>query len=401
MSFGNEIKDFVAAFQVGAGAVNNARDADAKRKYMASQANYYDARSKYYSEGGAAGAKNAGPDAARAAGEAGYDARTGRVADVAGGGGGGGGGGANATRTANKDLPAYASALLDTIAGTEAPGYNAMYSPDRPRRFQGYADHPYSPARIKSGPNAGKMSDAAGRYQFLGSTWREEKERLGLKDFSPESQDLAAWDLAKRTYRDKTGQSLDDALRGADPQQLANVGKTLSGRWTSLPGGIEAGTNTNKFYKSFTANLGKYQSGAPDAAIQTADAAPEKSKAYPVAGIPGKLANPELPADDPANQIYQPGATAMDPSQMGVPDPAQIPAPKVPAPQMASRGALPIDAPTGERKPIPRPLMQDFFNKVAQNPGLRPKYLEFFKGNNYDTSALDDPEPQVAALPLD
>lgn len=164
----------------------------------------------------------------------------------------------------NTTLSPSQKALLDTIAGTESPGYNVIYGG---KRFDSYADHPRVAVPIGSGPNTGKTSSAAGRYQFLGSTWDAQAKKLGLTDFSPANQDLAAWDLAATTYAAKTGRDLNADLN--DPNARGGIGKALSGVWTSLPGGIEAGTNQNRFAQAYANNLGHYGNtavaSAPDA----------------------------------------------------------------------------------------------------------------------------------------
>ena len=139
-------------------------------------------------------------------------------------------------------------ALLAAIYGTESPDYNVMYGG---QRFDDYSQHPNRPVLIESGPNKGKYSTAAGKPQFLKSTWDELQRELELPDFSPSSQDQAAWHLADKTYRQKTGGYLEDVLASRDPQAIAGVGQALSGKWTSLPGGIEQNTNENKFVQAF------------------------------------------------------------------------------------------------------------------------------------------------------
>ncbi|WP_117195125.1 glycoside hydrolase family 24 protein [Rhizobium terrae] len=150
-------------------------------------------------------------------------------------------------------LPPYATALLETIAGPESNGnYDVIYGGSR---FRDYSDHPRQAIPIRSGPNVGKTSSAAGKYQFIGSTWDDQAKKLGLTDFSPASQDEAAWNLARETYHRKTGQDLDTVLQSDDPEAIANVGRVLNTTWTSLPGGIEAGTNTSRFVSAYNANL--------------------------------------------------------------------------------------------------------------------------------------------------
>jgi len=84
-------------------------------------------------------------------------------------------------------------AFLDAIAwaeGTDNPtnGYRMIFTgaiapslDDHPRQLMG----------------SGLVSDAAGRYQFLSTTWDEYASKLGLQDFSAESQDKAAIAILK------------------------------------------------------------------------------------------------------------------------------------------------------------------------------------------------------------
>jgi len=156
-------------------------------------------------------------------------------------------------------------ALLNTIAGTESPGYNVVYGGDT---FEGYGAHPGRDVVITSGPNKGQTSSAAGRYQFLGSTWNNIAKAYHLDDFSPENQDKGAWYLATEAYGRETGRDLNTDIKSKDPATLAGIGKALSGTWTSLPSGIEQGQNSDKFVSSFTNFLGK-ASGSQSAEADT------------------------------------------------------------------------------------------------------------------------------------
>jgi muramidase (phage lysozyme) len=178
--------------------------------------------------------------------------------------------------TSGADMAPYQKALLDTIAGTESPGYNVMYGGGR---FSDYSHHPNQAIPIRSGPNAGKTSSAAGRYQFLGSTWDAMAHKLGLTDFSPASQDKAAWALASETYRRKTGGDLAAALQSGDPRVIAGVGHALSGTWTSLPGGIEQGQGANRFVQAFNRYLGG--AGQRPTQVASLDPSAGMDKAYP------------------------------------------------------------------------------------------------------------------------
>jgi|SRR5271166_1129657 len=162
-------------------------------------------------------------------------------------------------RTFSDDILPEGRALLDTIAGTESPGYDVLYGG---RKFTDFSHHPDIPVLITSGPNKGKTTTAAGRYQFLFSTWTDQQRQLNLPDFSPQSQDKAAWHLAQTVYRKQENR---DLLSDLENGILDNVGPALHGTWTSLPGGIEQGVNANRFVTNYTRNLAKYktQPGGP------------------------------------------------------------------------------------------------------------------------------------------
>lgn len=89
-------------------------------------------------------------------------------------------------------------------------------------------------SRFPEGVGQGGESTAAGRYQFTSETWKEVSGQLGLKDFSPASQDKAAWYLAMTEYRRKTGRDLEADLREGGHSR--DVNNALRGRWPSLPG---------------------------------------------------------------------------------------------------------------------------------------------------------------------
>ena len=190
-------------------------------------------------------------------------------------------------------------ALLDTIASTEAPAYNVMYGhgwSGEDRTFSDYSRHPGRFFTITSGPNKGKKSSAAGRYQFLGSTWDRLASRYGLKDFSPRSQDLGAVALAREDYRRMTGRNLTADLASGDPAILAGVGKSLSRTWTSLPSGIEQGQGVDRFVSTFQKALGQPRDNASISARMTAAATDSGlSMASDLQDIRANLAAPDEP----------------------------------------------------------------------------------------------------------
>lgn len=85
--------------------------------------------------------------------------------------------------------------------------------------------HPNILADFTQTDGTKNKTSAAGAYQFLKSTWDEEAKELGLKDFSPRSQDLAAINRLR-----KRG-ALDDVLNGRMDVAVSKLGN----EWASLP----------------------------------------------------------------------------------------------------------------------------------------------------------------------
>lgn len=197
------------------------------------------------------------------------------------------------------DAAPYQKALLNTIAGPESGGkYNVIYGGGT---FDDFSHHPNQAVRIQTGPNAGRTSSAAGKYQFLGSTWDDQAKKLGLTDFSPVNQDKAAWNLAAETYKAKTGNDLATVLQSGDPQAIAGVGPALAGQWTSLPGGIEQGTNVNRFVATYQRALGAGATPAQATAVaqQTTQPKPvQVASLDPSAGVSSIDPYGRIPATD-------------------------------------------------------------------------------------------------------
>lgn len=121
----------------------------------------------------------------------------------------------------------YARALLDTIAHAEGADYDVQFGGGRFDTSQGWKHPRQVLGRGKGGVNSQWASDASGRYQFLSTTWDEVAGQLGLKDFSPANQDIAALRLIERR-----GVNLNDVAAGkVDAGTLAK----LAPEWASLP----------------------------------------------------------------------------------------------------------------------------------------------------------------------
>lgn len=122
-------------------------------------------------------------------------------------------------------------ALTQTIKyaeGTRGPNsYKIMYGHTRnnPRLLSDFSAHPNNPIPTPWGTSSG----AAGAYQFMPKTWDMVKaNNPSIKDFSPESQELAADYLIR-----KKGVDPYAAITSYD--QFGNVMTKLSPTWASLP----------------------------------------------------------------------------------------------------------------------------------------------------------------------
>jgi len=121
-------------------------------------------------------------------------------------------------------------AFLTMIAVSEGTepigdhGYNCIVgsTPEKPFLFDSYADHP----RIKVQLRPDLVSTAAGRYQILERYYDAYKAQLGLKDFSPSSQDAIAIQMIReqKAFADVAAGRFEEAV-----EKCSNI-------WASLPG---------------------------------------------------------------------------------------------------------------------------------------------------------------------
>ena len=114
--------------------------------------------------------------------------------------------------------------MLDLIANAEGVkhGYNTAFGN---QRFESLGQHPNIRKQFKQTDGKTNTTTAAGRYQFLNSTWQGLAKRYGLRDFSAQSQDLGA--LALIAQKGALKNVVNGDYQGA-------VGK-LGGTWASLP----------------------------------------------------------------------------------------------------------------------------------------------------------------------
>ncbi len=158
-----------------------------------------------------------------------------------------------------KDGDPYVRALMRTISASESNDlkpYSLLYGG---QYFSDWSQHPDQCIVIQAGPNNGNCTTAAGRYQFITSTW-EEKAQLYHPNpdgwlfwqhysFDPTSQDRVVY--LWLSDPEAWGVNIPKLLKAG---QLTEVLSRLSGTWTSLGYGIETNDMTphlNEMYRTF------------------------------------------------------------------------------------------------------------------------------------------------------
>ena len=110
------------------------------------------------------------------------------------------------------------SKYLSFLGSAEGADYNTIVGGSK---FEDYSKHP----GIVGVTTAEGPSTAAGKYQITKTTYDQYAKKLGITDFSPESQDKIALELIK----DKG--ALEDVQKG----DYDSANKKLGGVWASLP----------------------------------------------------------------------------------------------------------------------------------------------------------------------
>lgn len=143
-------------------------------------------------------------------------------------------------------LKPHEAGILNAISGGESAGkYNIRFDGASGSTFELNGAHPAIKVMTPKGP-----SDAAGRYQFLSSTW---KRTMGDAPFTPENQDQAALKLARADYKARTGGDLDADVQaeGFSPRIQNALGPT----WLALKG------NQAKNAETYRATASRYAAG--------------------------------------------------------------------------------------------------------------------------------------------
>ena len=184
-------------------------------------------------------------------------------------------------------------AMLDTIAaceGTAGPdGYRTIFGGST---FESFAAHPgkVNTATMRGTPIS---SSAAGRYQFLGRTWRGLVQQYGFPSFEPQWQDAGAVALI-------AGRG---ALADVRAGRLRVAVDKLKNEWASLPGSpYGQPTKAADFVeRTYLAAGGRLDAGAPIENRTSPQIPPMRNPPAPMpapaAAQPAQA--PAAPADDP------------------------------------------------------------------------------------------------------
>jgi muramidase (phage lysozyme) len=116
------------------------------------------------------------------------------------------------------------AAYLKAIAASEGGGYDFKYGAVKgkkndPWRFTDTSTHP--------GAGFGGRTTAAGMYQITVDTWRQFGGKMGLTDFTPNTQDLIAVDMLRTI-------GVIDKIKVGD---VAGAMPKAALKWAALPEG--------------------------------------------------------------------------------------------------------------------------------------------------------------------
>lgn len=106
----------------------------------------------------------------------------------------------------------------------------------------------------------GRTSTAAGAYQILHGRWKSVGGRLGIKDFTPRSQDRIAIQLMKdlERWNPTRATGLMENIVSGETRKAA---LQLNATWTSLPKGPEAQMTEDEFESRYNENFVKELNG--------------------------------------------------------------------------------------------------------------------------------------------
>lgn len=134
-----------------------------------------------------------------------------------------------------KNLDAFLDMIGKSEGTSNSPatvrdGYDVIVTgiDGKPEIFSDFSDHPFANRKAKQINKSGLYSSASGKYQILHKFWPYYKRRLGLLDFSPQSQDKVAVQLIREC----------GALGDVEEGRIEEAINKCSRIWASLPGNL-------------------------------------------------------------------------------------------------------------------------------------------------------------------
>lgn len=169
----------------------------------------------------------------------------------------------------------YLRALMRTISAAESntkDPYRLLYGG---KRVKDLSVHPDECIRIVNGPNVNNCTTAAGRYQFLTTTWERQASRY--HPLRPAWYEVWEQPSFEPVYQDKVVHDwlADSEVWGVDVAALLRAGeidrvlKLLSGTWTSLGYGIEDNSMTALLPEIYDEMLAEELEAAGTGALET------------------------------------------------------------------------------------------------------------------------------------
>jgi len=158
-------------------------------------------------------------------------------------------GAAGAVSITNPNARALLNAISDAEGTSGQPnnGYNTMFTG---KQFNTLTDHP----RLKQS-GGGHTSDAAGRYQFLSTTW---DNYANGRDMSPSNQDAVALELVAK----KQGVDISDGLSKDEVYKIGREWASIEGGPNGIAGGSYSGQakySADRFLEMYKAYGGQVQ----------------------------------------------------------------------------------------------------------------------------------------------
>lgn len=275
----------------------------------------------------------------------------------------------------NPNTQAYLRMLQQAEGTYTGPSSNPYATAFGGGQLPDLRQHPKTLHNFTQTDGKPNKTSAAGAYQFLGSTWDDVSGKLGLQDFGPQSQDLAALELMRRNG------SLPHVLAGDFGAAVQKDGKT----WASLPSSPYAQPKRSQGFVERALNAVIPSAGAAELPAQ---AGPDARGAFEQAmqqyraqaggdqaqGAPSASAAPEMSAKPQQAQQQpapaQPSTAAADPRAVFEQAMQQYKAGQ-------GKGATSSDPgkAAGSKHPTSTPeTKRGFWNEVGRQFGLTGRY---------------------------